>query len=160
MEDELSAAAGNLTALKSEIASSWVLGPKVRGTSDILWSCVVTLIACIYTAIHLNIPPAHEGNWHFIWRKATWVGLALFAPELVLFCAYRQFSEARKLVKELNELRRAQAEVKGVRAKTGEVSNEPAEDSGHRQDNAQSSTVDVEMGEVCTACISCFRGNP
>ena len=148
VEEELSAAAGNLTALKSGIASSWVVGPQFRGTSDILWSCIVTLIACIYTAIHLNVPPAHEGNWHFIWRKAKWVALALFAPELVLFCAYRQFSEARKLVKELNELRGAHAGANGVRVKTQEVSKEPTDGAGHTLENSQPSTVNVEMGVV------------
>lgn len=156
VEEELSAAAGNLTALKSAIVSSWVLGPQFRGTSDILWSCIVTLIACIYTAIHLNVPPAHEGNGRFIWRKAKWAGLALFAPELVLFCAYRQFSEARKLVRELNELRGAHPEVNGVRAKPPEVSKEPAEGAGHTLANSQQSTVDVEMGEVRLA--SCAFG--
>jgi hypothetical protein len=34
-----------------------------------------------------------------------WVGMALFAPELVLYTAYSQYSEARDLVKELNRLR-------------------------------------------------------
>ena len=116
VEEELSAAAGNLTIFKTKIASPWVQGPKARGTSDILWSCIVTLTACIYTAIHLNVPPAHEGKWNFIWRKTKWVGLALLAPEIVLYCAYNQFAKARKLVKELNELRGAQGDVEQARA--------------------------------------------
>lgn len=149
--EELSAAAGNLTALKTNIAPSWVEGPRFRSTSDILWSCIVTLIACIYTAIHLNIPPAHEGKWHFFWHKAKWVCLALFAPELVLFCAYRQFSEARRLVKGLNELRGAQTDIERFLAKTQEVSNEPAQDPGHSQQISQPIIVDVETGEVLVA---------
>lgn len=149
VEEEISAAAGNLTALKTKFASSWVEGPNFRSTSGILWSCIVTLIACIYNAIHLNIPPVHEGIWHFIRRKAKWVGIALLAPELVLFCAYRQFSEARKLVKELNELRGSQDKVDGGRAKTQEASKEPAENARLSQQNLQSSIVDVEKGKVC-----------
>lgn len=76
------------------------------------------------------------------------MGLALFAPELVLFSAYRQFSEARKLVKELNELQSAQSKGKGVRARTQNVPKEPTKDAERRQENSQSSRVDVEMGEV------------
>ena len=145
--EELSKAAGNLTALKTEIVSSWVVGPQFRGTSDILWSCIVTLTACIYTAIHLNVPPARKGNWHFIWRKTKWVCLALFAPELVLYCAYRQFSEARKLVKELNDLREG-TRGEGVRGKTQEVSKEPAQDEEHLPGNLNSSIIDEEKGKV------------
>ena len=103
--EEPCAAAENSKTLKTKMASSWVEGPKFRGTSDILWSCIITLTACIYTGIHLNIVPADEGIGKFFCRKASWVSIALLAPELVLFCAYRQFLEARKLVKELNELR-------------------------------------------------------
>lgn len=83
------------------------------------------------------------------------MGLALFGPELVLFCAYRQFSEARKLVKELNELRGTQRKVNSASIKSQEDLKEPAETAGHRQDNSQSSRVDVEMGKVrVTYCAS------
>ena len=105
--EEIAAAAGNLTVLNTRIAASWVPDSGIRSTTDILWSCIVTLTSCIYTAIHLNVPPAHEGRWDLIWRKTKWVGMALFAPELVLFCAYHQFSEARNLVRELNKIRGA-----------------------------------------------------
>ena len=106
----LSAAAGNLTILNDEIATIWVSSPGVRGTSDILWSCVITLTACVYSAIHLNVPPNSEGKWSLIWRKAQWVALTLFAPEIVLYCAYCQYSEARKLVHELNVQRSGKPE--------------------------------------------------
>ena len=100
----LSAAAGNRTTLQTQIAPPWVSSSGTRGTSDILWSCLITLTACVYTAIHLNIPPADQGKRQFLWRKSKWVALALFAPEIVLYCALTQFLEARKLVKKLNKL--------------------------------------------------------
>lgn len=104
IEPLVSAAAGNRTILQTQISPPWVSSSGIRGTSDILWSCLVTLTACVYTAIHLNIPPAHEGKRQFFWRKSKWVALALFAPEIVLYCALTQLLEARKLVKELNKL--------------------------------------------------------
>ena len=104
IEPLLSAAAGNRTILQTQISPPWVSSSGIRGTSDILWSCLLTLTACVYTAIHLNIPPAHEGKRQFLWRKSKWVALTLFAPEIVLYCALTQFLEARKLVKELNKL--------------------------------------------------------
>lgn len=104
IESLISAAAGNRTTLNTQISPAWVSSSAVRGTSDILWSCILTLTACIYTAIHLNIPPGHGGKWQFLWRKSKWVAIALFAPEIVLYCALAQFLEARKFIKELNRL--------------------------------------------------------
>lgn len=104
IEPLLSAAKGNRTTLHTEISPPWVSSSNTRGTSDILWSCIVTLTACVYSALHLNIPPANEGKLKFYWRKLKWVAIALFAPEIVLYCALTQFLKARELVKVLNKL--------------------------------------------------------
>ena len=105
VEPLLSAANGNHTILNTRISPSWVSNAGVRGTSDILWSCILTLAACVYTAIHLNVPPKDVGRWKFLWRKSKWVALALFAPEIVLYCAFTQLREAWKLIKERTGLR-------------------------------------------------------
>ena len=102
---QLSSAGGDRAILKTELAPSWASSATYRGTSDILWSCLIALLACIYTAIHLNVPPAHLGRLRSLWRKLQWVGVALFAPELVLYTAYSQYVEARDLIKELNTIR-------------------------------------------------------
>ena len=104
IEPQLSAANGNRTTLHTEISPPWVISATTRGTSDILWSCIVTLTACVYNALHLNVPPENERKRGFYWRKVKWVAIALFAPEIVLYCALTQFLEARKTVKELNDL--------------------------------------------------------
>lgn len=68
------------------------------------------IIACIYTAIHLNVPD--KTDWFgLLLRKVCWVLLALFAPELVLYTAASQFTTALNLRKELRKL---QAESKTV----------------------------------------------
>ncbi|KAK0619402.1 hypothetical protein B0T14DRAFT_432002, partial [Immersiella caudata] len=72
-----------------------------RGTTDILYSCVVTLVACIYTALHLNVP-TKSGLGHAVRSKGKWVFIGLIAPELVLYLAIAQFLQARKLVKALH----------------------------------------------------------
>src|ERR1700736_4279874 len=54
--------ANNLTALSTLTAPSWVYAPDYSGTSNILYSCLPTLVACIYTAIHLNVPEAHQSK--------------------------------------------------------------------------------------------------
>jgi hypothetical protein len=99
---QLSAANGNLTLLRTEIAPAWASAANYRGTADTLWSCLLTLTACIYNAIHLNIPRGHETTLQRPGCKAMWVAMAIFAPEIVLFTAYSQYSEAKKLVSTLN----------------------------------------------------------
>ncbi len=93
---------GNLTALRALTTSSWVSAPNYRGTSDILWSCIVTLVACVYTALHLNIP-GRSGKWRRLLQKLKWTATALLAPEVVLYVASSQFLRARALSRDLRE---------------------------------------------------------
>ena len=68
------------------------------------------LTTCTYTAIHLNVPQSDQRKWQSFWRKMKWVMTTVFAPEVVLYCAYAQFSEVWKFVKELNEIRFGKAD--------------------------------------------------
>jgi len=93
----------NLTALHLLYAPPWVSASQFRGTMAILQSCVLTLVACVYTAIHLNVP--EKNDWQsLLLTKVKWVLLALFAPELVLFSAASQFLEALRFRKRIREL--------------------------------------------------------
>ena len=101
----LAAANGNRTALKTQIAHGLAAGPAYRGTFDIIWSCLLTIIACIYNAIHLNVPPRNTGKWLLLLRKVKWATIALFAPEIVLYTAMRQFLGAYKVKGKVNAMR-------------------------------------------------------
>ncbi|PQE22158.1 hypothetical protein CJF31_00011267 [Rutstroemia sp. NJR-2017a BVV2] len=50
----------NLTALRTLDAPPWVSASQFRGTMSILQSCILTLMASVYTAIHLNVPKKHD----------------------------------------------------------------------------------------------------
>ncbi|KAF8242583.1 hypothetical protein K440DRAFT_527539, partial [Wilcoxina mikolae CBS 423.85] len=76
--------------------------PRTRGTFQILYSCTFTLALCVYTAIHLNVLPRHEGNLIYYRRKTKWVLIALIAPEVVLYTAACQWRLARKFCKQYN----------------------------------------------------------
>lgn len=94
----------NITALHNDIAPGWVSGPKERGTWQILYSCSFTLLLCVYTAIHLNIPAKDETILRLWLRKTKWVIVAIFGPELVVYTAFEQWFLARNFLKELNEI--------------------------------------------------------
>ncbi|PON30792.1 hypothetical protein TGAM01_v200212 [Trichoderma gamsii] len=99
----ISANKDNMTALQTIDAPPWVSAPQFRGTMAILQSCILTLVACIYTAIHLNVPV--KVDWlSLLVAKAWWILIALFAPEIVLFSAASQFRDAWKLRNALRAL--------------------------------------------------------
>ncbi|KAI0062783.1 hypothetical protein BV25DRAFT_1991323 [Artomyces pyxidatus] len=88
-----------------------------RTLYTIVWSSLVTILACVWTAVHRNLPrPAKSGDqwlWHVVVRvleAVKIVGLTLLVPEWVLAWAARQFLNARAVGKQL-ELARAQLEA-------------------------------------------------
>ncbi|KAF7551984.1 hypothetical protein G7Z17_g4608 [Cylindrodendrum hubeiense] len=104
---------GNLTALQTIRAPVFVGSPEIRGSTTILWSCIITLVACIYTALHLNVP-ANTQKMAMLGEKLKWVLIGLIAPEVVLYLASSQFLDARRLSKELTSLWQQKKHVDGV----------------------------------------------
>ncbi|WXC61412.1 hypothetical protein SNK03_007287 [Fusarium graminearum] len=106
----LSVMASNGTEqLKTLVAPSWVSTPNVRGTLDILQSCILTLIACIYTALHLDVPK--KTTWqHLLWQKFKWAIITLFAPEVAVFVAAAQLRYAWILRSALRKIQKKQQE--------------------------------------------------
>lgn len=83
-----------------------VLSPNVRGTFDILWSSLFTLLICTWTVQHLNVPHqifiSEKGIlekvtlWiSGIWRKIKWMLLTLILPEFLVGKALQGFYRAR-----------------------------------------------------------------
>ncbi|KAK2786288.1 hypothetical protein FQN52_007879 [Onygenales sp. PD_12] len=89
---------------------SWEREPLTRGTFRLIASCVITLSLCVWTAVHLNIPARFSGNYL---RRTGWVIMGLLAPELVVYTAWRQWSSAKELTRQMEELLEERA------AKTG-----------------------------------------
>jgi len=94
---------GNLSALQEDVAPSWV-SRSTRGTFEILYSCGFALGLCVYTALHLNVPPPQERERYICLRKAKWALVALFVPEVVLYAAWRQWCDAIYLCKKINKI--------------------------------------------------------
>ncbi|KAI9712050.1 MAG: hypothetical protein M1820_001759 [Bogoriella megaspora] len=90
-------------------APSWVSEPDNRGTWSIVYSCIFTLTLCVYSAIHINVGRPGESERKQSLRKAKWVVIAIFAPEVVLFTAWQQFSAARRFCWTMDNIRREEA---------------------------------------------------
>ncbi|KAH6696687.1 hypothetical protein BKA61DRAFT_741607 [Leptodontidium sp. MPI-SDFR-AT-0119] len=94
----------NLTALRTTIAPAWVDEPSDRGTWGILYSCSFTLLLCVYTAIHLNVPGHYDTQSKIWWRKAKWVAIAIFGPEIVVYVAFEQWYLAKMFLRDLRRI--------------------------------------------------------
>lgn len=96
--------ADNPTALQQLQAPSWVNSPIMRGTMGIILTCVVTLISCVYSVLHLNIP-AETGKYTIFLTKMKWVLVTLLVPDTVLVIALGEYMEAIELQSRLRQLK-------------------------------------------------------
>ncbi|TFK58018.1 hypothetical protein BDN72DRAFT_744767, partial [Pluteus cervinus] len=72
-----------------------------RSLVDIVRSCVLTIFACIYTALHPNIPDPDATMWQKICKRLKMSFYMLIAPEVVIWWAMRQWYGAREIAREL-----------------------------------------------------------
>jgi hypothetical protein len=63
--------------------AKWHPEPLVRGTMSILVASLVTLSLCVWTSLHLNIPPHGATMWTRLKQKLRWLFIGIFFPEYV-----------------------------------------------------------------------------
>ncbi|EPS41856.1 hypothetical protein H072_4182 [Dactylellina haptotyla CBS 200.50] len=81
----------------------WFGDPNGRGTFSLVSSCVITLTLCVWSALHLNVPPQGTLLKKAAYTRAKWVVFGLFAPELLVATASAQYLTARWLYKEIQK---------------------------------------------------------
>lgn len=65
----------------------WQFDGNTRSSWDILWTCLSLILACTWTAVHLDVPKPDNtsSTWYFRWiRKPTAWFIIMLAPELAL----------------------------------------------------------------------------
>ena len=96
----------NSTSLRNDQATQYVhyVGdPNGRGTFSLISSCVLTLTLCVWSALHLNVPSKSQTTLASLMTQCRWIITGGYAPELVLFTAWRQWSSAKLLSKLVDE---------------------------------------------------------
>ena len=86
------------------VTAGWVSDPYDRGTFSLIVSCLLTLSLCVWSAIHLNVPPPNRTRLKVWARTLQWVMIGIFGPELVVFAAWRQYLSAHELQDRLKKL--------------------------------------------------------
>ncbi|EKM55007.1 uncharacterized protein PHACADRAFT_119896 [Phanerochaete carnosa HHB-10118-sp] len=66
----------------------WRPDPTFRGTWGIISTCLSTLVICVWSAIHVDIPPRHQKRSFVV--KVRWLIIGLFAPDVLLYTALCQ----------------------------------------------------------------------
>ncbi|KAG2089993.1 uncharacterized protein F5147DRAFT_755527 [Suillus discolor] len=69
----------------------------------IISSSVFTLFACIYSAIHPNIPSPEDSPLRVLLRRHGIMIMALIAPELIVTWAMRQWFSARRVTRQFEK---------------------------------------------------------
>lgn len=86
----------------TEFAPAWVSSPDRRGTGQVLFSNILTLGLCVFTAIHLNIPVAGTTELQYWLLKCKWVLITAIFPEVTLYTAGKHWFTANRLRKKLH----------------------------------------------------------
>lgn len=73
-----------------------------RTVWTIVWSCLLTIFACTWTAVHPNIPGPADSGWARLKRRIVVMIYAMIAPEMIATWAMRQYFGARLIMNDYN----------------------------------------------------------
>jgi hypothetical protein len=74
-----------------------------RSVNDIVISCLATIFACTWSAVHPNIPAVTDSAWTCFKRRVTITIGALLAPELMTYWAMNQRMAAKNIMDKYNK---------------------------------------------------------
>ncbi|KAJ6110654.1 hypothetical protein N7486_002889 [Penicillium sp. IBT 16267x] len=87
----------NSTALEG-----WQFNGDSRSSWDILWSCLSTILACTWTALHLAVPERDQSEIaQIVLKLSSWI-CAILAPELMAGIAAEELCRANAVVARCN----------------------------------------------------------
>ncbi len=81
------------------IYEGWKQSGRDRGSIDIFWACVVTIVLCCWVSTHPNVPALNDKWYHRFIDKLSLGCIGLLGPDFLLGLAVGQFANARRSVK-------------------------------------------------------------
>ncbi|KZT03166.1 uncharacterized protein LAESUDRAFT_705002 [Laetiporus sulphureus 93-53] len=70
-----------------------------RTLLSIISSCIATIVACVWTAVHPDIPPYGEDPWWQRFRRMLFTISGIIAPEVYILIATMQYLSAREIAR-------------------------------------------------------------
>ncbi|KAF2110936.1 hypothetical protein BDV96DRAFT_650541 [Lophiotrema nucula] len=89
----------NSSGSASNEKQGWYSAPNYRGTSDILWSCLITVFLCCWTAIHPTIPAPNTTWTERCLDRILILFWGVVAPETLIVLAGNEWTVASEIVK-------------------------------------------------------------
>lgn len=83
--------------VEQSVEVGWVSQPDTRGTFDIIISCLFTIFVCCWTIVHPNIAIPRASTTQRLLDKTTCLLIAAFAPEVIVFISWSEYTHARQL---------------------------------------------------------------
>lgn len=94
------------TCKTPEATFNFVSSPNARGSLDILWSSLFTILACTWNVLYLNVREQRDGRdpgwlgdikWALkdFWPSLKWMVITVFAPEVLLAKNVADLKDAR-----------------------------------------------------------------
>ena len=83
---------------------SLVPNPSTRGTIEIVTTSLLTIIACTWSVLHLNVPGLGESTLKKTIRRLKWTLIAIIFPEIVFMNAIYDWLWARECMKVIGKL--------------------------------------------------------
>ena len=87
-----------LKATANVVPQGWTPSPDGRGTIDIIWSCMFTIILCTWTVLCVNIGAPSDGRWRKFLQKAWLAFMCGLGPEFLVLLVIGQWASARESV--------------------------------------------------------------
>ena len=91
------------TTIPSNPQYLWMGEPKQRGTFGIVSFCFSTLIICIWSTLHFNIPIRRYTITRRFFLQVLWMILTLLAPEGLLYLAFNERMTAGILLEKVRK---------------------------------------------------------
>ncbi|KAH7091101.1 hypothetical protein FB567DRAFT_517958 [Paraphoma chrysanthemicola] len=150
----------------------WYSAPNYRGTLDIVWPCILTVFLCCWTAVHPNIPSPKSKWWHRYADRSIGLFVGVVAPEMIIYFALEERSQATKSVKKMSPIIGADnwsvshafnCRMGGFVIDVGSVDQEYSDSTHCGYINQESIALCFENGRICqdtwvTAKEICDKG--
>ncbi|KAN0076468.1 hypothetical protein V8E54_006610 [Elaphomyces granulatus] len=80
----------------------WISEPSGRGTASLLYTCLITIFLCAWSAMHTPIPARHTSWMENFFYKVGFAAFTIIAPEIVFLEAIRSYFFVRETLDELS----------------------------------------------------------
>ncbi|KAK4167918.1 hypothetical protein QBC43DRAFT_310466 [Cladorrhinum sp. PSN259] len=81
----------------------WQSSPATRGSFTLLSTSVITLLLCVWSSIHLNLPGTGDNAVLLLLRRLKWIAVGLFMPEALVVTALSQHQRAKRILMEARQ---------------------------------------------------------